>query len=174
MERYILLLRGINVGGKNVLPMKGLTGLCESLGAQNVRTYIQSGNVALDASATLAATLADDLQARITQNFGLTVPVVLRSAAEMAAMLARNPWPNHDLALVSVAFLREQPTAAQVASLDPQRSPPDEFVVDGREVFLYTPDGFARTKLTNAWLDGKLKTVSTVRNWRTVAVLATL
>ncbi len=172
MERHLLLLRGINVGGKNVLPMATLTHMCEALACQNVRTYIQSGNVALDVPPQRVASLAQDLQAAIAAQPGLHVPVVRRSALDLQAVLAANPWPDRDTTLLSVAFLRDAPSPAQVASLDPQRSPPDEFHVHGREVYLYTPNGFARTKLTNAWLDAKLKTISTVRNWRTVQMLA--
>lgn len=172
MERHVVLLRGINVGGKNLLPMKDLTRLCAELGAQHVRTYIQSGNVALDLAPTLAQTFARDLHAALAREFSLQVPVVLRTAAELADVLLHNPWPERDLTLTSVAFLADQPTPAQVASLDPNRSPPDEFHVRGREVYLHTPNGLARTKLTNAWLDARLGTVSTVRNWRTVQTLA--
>lgn len=169
MTRHIVLLRGINVGGKNLLPMKELARLCTALGASNVRTFIQSGNVALDIAH--AATLAHDLQQAICHEFSLTVPVVLRTAAELAEVLAHNPWPERDLNWLSVAFLAGTPTPAQVAALDPERSPPDVFQVRGREVYLHTPNGLGRTKLTNAWLDSKLGTVSTVRNWRTVQTL---
>ena len=95
-ERHTLLLRGINVGGKNILPMRELTRLCAALGGQNVRTYIQSGNVALDLPPPLAQTLVRDLQAAITREFALSVPVLLRSVAEMAAVVAQNPWPERD------------------------------------------------------------------------------
>lgn len=172
MGRYIALLRGVNVGGNNRLAMADLTRLCQQLGGSNVRTYIQSGNVALDLPPEQARSFAQDLQACIAAELNLNVPVVLRTIAELQAVLAANPWPERDLALTSVAFLAHEPTPQLVAALDRQRSPPDEFAVRGREVYLHTPNGLARTKLTNAWLDSKLQTVSTARNWRTVQTLA--
>ena len=171
-QRHVVLLRGINVGGKNRLAMSDLTRLCVALGGQNVRTYIQSGNVALDVPPAVALTLAQDLQAALARELALQVPVVVRKTADLTAVLAANPWPERDVALLSVAFLADTPTPAQVAALDPDRSPPDAFHVQGREVYLHTPNGLARTKLTNAWFDARLRTISTVRNWRTVETLA--
>ena len=73
-----------------------------------------------------------------------------------------------------VVFLADAPDEGQVEGLDPDRSPPDEFVVRGREVYLHCPDGMARSKLTNAWFDSQLSTVSTMRNWKTVSKLLEL
>ena len=174
MERLILLLRGINVGGKNVLPMRELTRICAEWGGQNIRTYLQSGNVALDLVPAQAPKLADAVQRQLAAQFGLNVPIVTRNRLEVLDVLAHNPWPDCDPALLSVAFLAHAPTAAQIARLEPNRSPPDQFHVDGRAVYLHTPNGLGRTKLTNAWLDAKLTTISTVRNWRTIGALAEL
>jgi uncharacterized protein (DUF1697 family) len=104
------------------------------------------------------------------------VPVVLRSAAELRAVVRGNPFleAGADPATLHVAFLADRPTAAAAASLDPARSPPDAFAVRGREVYLHLPNGGARSKLTTAWLDARLDTVSTVRNWRTVERLLAL
>ena len=127
---------------------------------------------ALDVPPAVALTLAQDLQAALARELALQVPVVVRKTADLTAVLAANPWPERDVALLSVAFLADTPTPAQVAALDPDRSPPDAFHVQGREVYLHTPNGLARTKLTNAWFDARLRTISTVRNWRTVETLA--
>lgn len=169
--RHVALLRGINVGGKNRLPMKELSALFEGAGCTDVATYIQSGNVVF--SSTDAAKAALRVQQEIARLFRFDAPVVTRTADEMRRVLDANPFlragaPEEQL---HVAFLRDLPAPAQVASLDPARSPPDEFAVDGREVFLRMPDGVARSKLTNAWMDAKLSTVSTARNWRTVRAL---
>jgi uncharacterized protein (DUF1697 family) len=169
-ERYIVLLRAINVGGNNVLPMRELTRLCVELGGQNVKTYIQSGNVALDLAQTHS--FARDLQAAVLRDFALKVPVVMRKQMELQETLANNPWPERDLKFTHVAFLADLPTPVQVAALDPNRSPPDEFQVRGRDVYLHLASGVGGSKLTNAWLDSKLQTVSTMRNWRTVETLA--
>ncbi len=173
---HIALLRGINVGGKNKLPMKDLVTLFENAGCSRVRTYIQSGNVVFEASPALAKRLAERISEDITARYGLQVPVVMRSAAELASLSEANPFlrKGADPATLHVAFLAEQPSAASAAALDPKRSPPDEFSLRGRDLYLRCPNGMARTKLTNAYLDSKLSTTSTMRNWNTVLALLAL
>lgn len=172
-ETFVALLRGINLGGKNKLPMKELVAIFERVGCERVKHYIQSGNVVFGASAPLARRVPAVVAAEIERGFGLHVPVVVRSAAEMRAVAQGNPLlaagASHDV--LHVVFLADAPTAKQRATLDPARSPPDTFVVEGREVYLSCPDGFGRTKLTNAYFDSKLGTTSTIRNWRTVLTL---
>lgn len=170
---YLALLRGINVGGKNKLPMKELRELFAAAGCQDVRTYIQSGNVLFRASREVAAMLPDTIRAGIQERFGLRVPVVLRTVAEMEAVIRENPYPDEDAGSrhLHVVFLADRPDESRVAQLDPDRSPPDTFVVRGKEIYLHLPNGAAETKLTNAYFDAKLGTISTGRNWRTVNTL---
>jgi len=168
----VALLRGINVGGKNLLPMKALAEIFAGAGCTEVKTYIQSGNVVFRYGRK--KDVAGVVRAEIEKQFGLKVPVVVRSAAEMVKVLAENPFLDGDIdeAWLHVMFLESEPTAEMVAELDGGRSKPDEFVVKGREVYLHLPNGAAKTKLTNAYFDSKLKTVGTQRNWRTVKTLA--
>lgn len=166
---HVALLRGINLGGKNKLPMATLVPLVEAAGGTEVRTYIQSGNVVFRAGTAVAARLPAHLTAAIERATGLTVPVVLRSAVELAAAVRANPYPSTEA--LHLVFLADQPTAAAVASLDPARSPPDEYRVIGRDIYLRCPAGLGQSKLTNAYFDRRLSTVSTVRNWRTVTTL---
>lgn len=175
-EMQIALLRGVNVGGKNKLPMKELAAVLVAAGCEKVVTYIQSGNIVCSVPAALGKNLAALIERVIQEHFGLRVPVVLRTAAELKALIARNPFvqPGADPDLLHVGFLAQVPSASQVATLDPHRSPPDEFVVVGREIYFRFPAGLSRTKLTNAYFDAKLATVSTVRNWRTVHKLLEL
>ncbi|MFO0694146.1 MAG: DUF1697 domain-containing protein [Polyangiales bacterium] len=172
--RYVALLRGINVGGKNKLPMKELVALVAGLGATDVESYIQSGNVIFEASASVARDFAGKLEAAIEARFGFESPVVLRSASELAAVLENPPFGEAPLETRHVGFLAARPTEARVASLDPARSPGDSFVVRGSEIYLHLPNGVARSKLTNAYFDSKLGTTSTFRNWKTVVALAGL
>lgn len=174
-ERYVALLRGINVGGNNKLPMKDLAELCLEAGCAEATTFIQSGNVILRASSAVAKKLPDALTQGIAARFGFRIPIVMRTAAELKTVLEANPFvktadPNH----LHVAFLAETPAPSRVAALDPNRSPPDALAVVGRDVYLMLPNGVARTKITNAYLDAKLQTVSTARNWRTVQKLIEL
>jgi uncharacterized protein (DUF1697 family) len=170
---HVALLRGINLGGRQV-PMKELAALFEKEGrCRDVRTYIQSGNVVYRAAAADAARVAARLEAALKARFGFEVPVVTRTAGELAEVARKNPFlrAGADPVRLHVSFLAAVPTAARVAALDPTRSPPDEFKVVGREIYLHTPQGFGNTKLTNSYFDGALGTVSTVRNWRTVLKL---
>jgi uncharacterized protein (DUF1697 family) len=172
---YVVLLRAINVGGRNIVPMADLVSVCEAAGHRSVRTYIQSGNLILRSRAA-AEEVERDLARRIEARFGFAVPVVARSATDIATLGARNPFlaagaPPERL---HVAFLARAPSEDAVAALDPRRSPGDRFAVIGREMFLELPNGVGRSKLTNDWIDRSLKTVSTVRSWRTVTKLDAL
>jgi uncharacterized protein (DUF1697 family) len=172
--RYIALLRGINVGGNNLLPMKDLAALFEAAGCSAVTTYIQSGNVAFTAGAATAPNLASVITDAIQQSFAYKVPVILRSAIELRTAIENNPFlragrPEETLHL---SFLADLPTPERLAELSPDRSRGDSFQVVGREIYLDLPNGVARSRLTNAYFDSKLKTVSTQRNWRTVLWLS--
>jgi len=168
---YVALLRGVNVGGKNSLPMKDLAEMFGKARCENVRTYIQSGNVIFASGES--AKVAAAIEQQIVHRFGFRSPVILRSLKEMRAVVAGNPFLMAGAALerLHVSFLAERPTAGRIASLDPHRSPPDEFIVKGREIYLHTPNGMGKTKLTSTYFDSELATVGTVRNWRTTTKL---
>ncbi len=172
----VALLRGINVGGKHKLPMKSLVTMFEEAGCTNVRSYIQSGNVVYEAGSALARRIPVTIGAAIAEEFGFEVPVITRSAGEIRRAVRANPFLERggDENALQVAFLADRPSKAKVSGLDPDRSPPDEFAVRGREVYLWCPNGLARTKLTNAYLGSKLGTTSTIRNWRTTLKLREL
>jgi len=138
-----------------------------------VRTYIQSGNVVFEATDAVARKVPKAIQAAIQKHAGFTVPVVTRSAAELAKAAKSHAFSKKakDTKALHYAFLADAPTAERIALLDPKRSPPDEFKVIGRDVHLHLPNGVAPSKLTNVYLDGKLGTVSTLRNMATVQKL---
>lgn len=175
-ERHVALLRGINVGGKNLLPMAELAALFEAAGAHEVSTYIQSGNVLFSATAAGATKVVAQVEAALGERFERPMPVVLRSREELAAVVEANPFlaRGAEPRFLYVAFLAQRPAAARVKQLDPERSPPDAFELLGRELFLQLPNGAGKTKLTNDYLDRTLDTVSTVRNWNTVTKLFAL
>ena len=172
----VALLRGINVGGKNKLPMKDLAAMFREAGCDDVRTYIQSGNVIFRADPALAEDIPSLIGASILRLFGYRVPVVTRTARELQEIVQANPFAESgaEAAKLLVLFLADLPDRAHVEALDPNRSPGDEFAVLGREVFLHCPNGVARSKLTNSYFDSSLSTTSTARNWRTVQKLLEL
>ena len=171
--KHVALLRAINVGGKNKLPMKDLAGMFTGAGCRDVMTYIQSGNVVFSASASVLKKLPGVVSAKIAEEFGHRVPVVIRSHEELAAVVNGNVLlqAGAEEKILYLAFLADVPGALAVAKLDPDRSPPDRFVVTGNHIYLHLLNGAAKTKLTNAWMDSKLSTISTMRNWATVLKL---
>ncbi len=173
---HIALLRGINVGGRNKLPMRDLTAIFVDAGCTDVTTYIQSGNVVFAAPDKLVSLLPSLVEEMISARFELRVPVVTRSAVELEAIVAGNPFLDHesDFTKLHVAFLADRPTPASIDRLDPNRSPADHFHLRGKEIYLHLPNGVAGTKLSNAYFDKALGTTSTMRNWKTVLKLNAL
>jgi len=176
---YVALLRGINLGAHNKVPMAELRAVCARLGLGEVATYIQSGNVVFASTLVDMAQLTGDLEGAIAAAFGFEVPVVLRSSEQLGDVLDANPFlgAGRDAAVLSVGFLARIPDPGRLSALlaDPLATAApggDEFVVRGREVFLHHPNGYGRTKLTNSYFDRRLGTFMTVRNWRTVKTLA--
>ena len=171
-QRYVALLRGINVGGKNKLPMADLRDIFIASGCGDVRTYIQSGNVVFGAAQDLAERVPGIVTRAIGERFGYETAVVVRSGDEIRRVAASNPFDTSgDPRFLQVAFLEAAPGDEAVSRLDPQRSPPDAFEAKGRHVYLHYPNGVARSKLTNEYLSSRLGTASTMRNWRTVLTL---
>ena len=170
----IALLRGLNVGGHNKLPMAQLREIAADVGFTDVRTYIQSGN--LVASTDLDAEAAGDLLAEaIRSATGLAVPVIVRTARQWSDVVAANPFPDAaDLGRhVHVVFLPAPATEA-VRAFDATVFAPEEVVVAGSEVFLHLPDGMGRSKLAVAVNRIPEVAAGTARNWNTVLQLATL
>jgi uncharacterized protein (DUF1697 family) len=201
---YVALLRGINVGGKNKLPMGELASMFVEAGGTQVTTYIQSGNVVFRAAASVAEQIVRAVSRKIADRFNFEPPIILRSAVELQNMVTSNPFLSASRAgkgaaaraivngtgakargrsqtaggskldlerTLHVAFLADRPDKGRIAAMDPNRSPGDSFEVRGQEVFLHLPNGVAKTKLTNEYLDRTLGTTSTLRNWRTVLKL---
>jgi len=167
--KYVALLRGINVGGMHSLPMAKVRETFEAAGASSVATYIQSGNVVFVAKAASA----EKLCAALTKTAGFTVPVVLRTEAELTAVIANNPYPKSDA--VQCAFLPETPAKtalAKIDAFDAKACLPSTFTLAKREIYFDLPEGIGRDKLANTIL--RAVPDATVRNWRTVQKLATM
>jgi uncharacterized protein (DUF1697 family) len=176
MATFAALLRAINLGERNKIPMPGLRSLFSALGYEDVSTYVQSGNVVFRAPARKASEIAGDIERGIADEFGLDVAVLLRTAAELRKVVDGNPYlkEESDPTKLQVMFLDRRPPAKAKNRLDPDRSPPDRFVLRGRELYLHRPGGSARSKLTIDYLERCLEARGTVRNWRTVTKLAEL
>jgi uncharacterized protein (DUF1697 family) len=168
--RYVALLRGINVGKARQIPMPRLAEVLTAAGHGNVRTHLRSGNVLLDSDLG-EGPLAERLAAEIEAEFGFAVPVVLRTAAELAEVLALDPFGAiaTDPSRSSVTFLPEPPDPARVAALPPPVR--GEYLVHGRETYLWLPEGMAVSPMGSWKWDRLLGVAGTNRNWKTVRTL---
>jgi uncharacterized protein (DUF1697 family) len=170
--RWVALLRAVNLGRDNKVPMAQLRALLEEEGYGSIRTYIASGNVLLDGPAKRAS-LGRALEDLVADAFGVTTTVVLRRPRELAATVAAHPF-GEDVSETHVAFLADRPmkaAAARLAAVDPGH---DLAVLDGAEVYLRLPRGVHGSRLSVARLEALLGVRATLRNWRTVVALAAL
>jgi uncharacterized protein (DUF1697 family) len=167
---YAALLRGVNVGGRGKISMPELVRVFESLGHEEVRSYIQSGNVVFRSTVSNPARVSAALERAVAESLGLETRVIVRTHSELEAIAAGSPF-DEDL---HVVFLDSAPEPAAVAALAPDRSPGDRFEVAGREVYLSLASGAGRTKLTLDWLERGLGVAGTQRNWNTLLRLVEL
>ena len=170
---FVALLRGINVGGKAKVPMAALRDVCASVGCEDVKTYIQSGNVVLTSKLT-ADKLRAALEEAIAKEFGFNPAVMIRTAKELAAAVDKNPYAGADDKTVHVGFLHAAPNAATKKCLGALDCAPEELTVVGRDIYLHLPDGMGRAALPVQMERCLRPTQVTVRNWRTVTKLAEL
>lgn len=169
---WVVLLRGINVGGRNKVPMAELREMCTDLGLSGVTTYINSGNVLFNSKPVKG--LETKLSAAIAERFGVDIPVVICTTSRLKGALANNPFPDQDPKKVLVYFCAGKPRQANVLKLDHGRSPGDALEVIGSEVFLTVPEGAQKTKFTLAYLEKTLAVTMTSRNINTVEKLCSL
>jgi len=174
MARQIALLRGVNLGARNRIAMPELREALASAGFDDVRTYLQSGNVVLSSDASQEQ-IARECERQIAERFGLDIKVVLRTRDELAEVARRNPL--HAVAVnpkrYQVSFLAAEPDPDVVRKLEAVAVAPETFVVIGREMYAWHPDGVGRSKLAAQLGGPRLGAVATARNWATVtAVLA--
>src|SRR5918992_1101245 len=170
---WVALLRGVNLGARNKVSMADLKELFVDLGAEDVETYVQSGNV-LFRSAGARDELVRAVENEIDKRLGLRVTVLLRTDAELAKLVADNPFGEDepDPVKLHVTFLAERPDRARVVALDEEQFAPDRFRVTPDAVYLHCPNGYGRSKLSNAFFEKQLGVAATTRNWRTVTTLA--
>jgi len=172
MTRTIALLRGINVGGRNKLPMAGLKAHCSKLGANDIETYIQSGNVVFSAPEIDPITFSNDLSKAIEASHGFAPDILVITAKDLEKAIRNCPFPKDELSdkILHFYFLSDTPSEPDANKLDDLKVSSEKWALKGKVFYLYAPDGFGRSKLA-----AKAETVlvgrATVRNWRTVTKL---
>jgi len=175
MTTYISILRGINVGGQKKILMSDLKALYEGLGFKEVITYIQSGNVIFNVVDSISdGQAAEMIKQALYQKIRFEVPVLVRTSLEMQTTQRINPFIENkslDIDKMHVTFLGELPNEENLKHIKKYDYTPDLFHITGKDVFLYCPNGYGTTKLSNSFFESKLKVSATTRNWRTVNTL---
>ena len=172
-QPFICLIRGVNVGGNKLLKMDALRTLCEAIGVTGAKTYLQSGNVVFRSSLDRGV-LAKRIEDGIRKATGFEAKVILRTASEMRAVIAANPFttgPQPDPRAFLVAFLGGEIGKDARALLSRLKIDSEELHFGSHELYLYLPDGIAGSKLSNALTEKKLGVNVTARNWNTVSAL---
>jgi uncharacterized protein (DUF1697 family) len=166
------MLRGINLGAHHRVPMADLRALLTEAGYEDVRTYVQSGNIVLRGPAKAAA-VERELQTLISERFGFEVAVIVRSRAQLAAVVKADPLGDvaDNPKRYQVSFLDRKPAAEAVARLQEQAMGDERVIARGREIYAWHPEGVARSKLWNALAGKGLGVTATARNWTTVTTL---
>lgn len=170
MTTYAALLRGVNVGGHRRVPMSGLREVLGSLDLTGVTTYLQSGNAVFGSDEPDADVLSEAIRTAVRDSLGVDVPVLVRAAAELAQVVAANPWPERaaEPKKLHVGYLSSVPGDVP----DLSRFPPDEVRVVDRAAYLWYADGSGRSRLTLDALERALAVTGTARNWTTATALA--
>lgn len=174
MPVYISLLRGINVGGNKRIKMAELQAVYESLGLTRVRTLLQSGNAVFAAAQDDADALGQRIEAAIIEHFDFEARVVMRTPAQLAAVIADSPFSADQRASpdkILVMFLLAAPEPVRFAALTAGYSGPEQLTLKGRELFVYFAEGVGRSKLSGNGIEKALKCVGTMRNWNTILKL---
>lgn len=172
MDTYVTLLRGINVGGNNALPMKEFVAILEDLGAQNVQTYVQSGNAVFVSEQSNLSRLADTISQEIKKRRGFEPRVLVLNREDLERVIRNNPFPEaaNDPQTLHVGFLTAAPDKPDLGRLESLRSQHERFLLVDKLFYLHAPEGIGRSKVA-ANTERLLGVPMTDRNWRTVCRL---
>jgi uncharacterized protein (DUF1697 family) len=171
MTAVIAMLRAVNLVSHNRIKMDALRALCTSLKLRDPQTYVQSGNVVFRTSERDLTRLAKKIENGIERDFGFRTDVILRSCTEMRSVIARNPFAKRsgiEPSKLLVLFLALNPSAEARGKALSIKADPEELRMDGREAYIYFPNGMGRSKLSTTSIERALKTPGTGRNWNSV------
>jgi uncharacterized protein (DUF1697 family) len=175
MQTYISFLRGINMTGHNSVKMTDLAALYVSLRLNECETYIQSGNVIFRSAGDLSLpALSLKIERAIQERFNYIIPVMIRRIRELTDLFSSNPFleeKNFDPSKMAVIFLHDEPSDDQIRKVSDIDYPPDKFKIIGREIFIFCPNGFGRTKLYTNFFEKKMGVIGTARNWKTITTI---
>jgi len=170
MTKFIALLRGINVSGQKQIKMPDLKSLFEESGFQNIETYIQSGNVIFTSKEKLPEKLEQKISLAIKRKFGFDVQIIVLTPEEIEYVLNNNPFikKKKESKKLYVTFLAKSPSNENINKLNAIDYSPEEYIIDGRYIYLFVPNGYGKAKLNNNFFESKLNVSATTRNWKKV------
>lgn len=171
MKTYIALLRGINVSGQKKIKMADLRGYLQEFNFQNIRTYVQSGNVLFQSRGSNQIDLAKQIEKKIFEKYGFDVVVMVKTPHELVYVLENNPFikdQQEDTSRLYVTFLSDHPGQGCLQKLDTSDYSPEKFVLDGKDIYFFSPLGYGKARMSNNFFEQKLKVAATTRNWNTV------
>jgi uncharacterized protein (DUF1697 family) len=177
MATYISILRGINVSGHKMIKMEALKQMYDSLGFKKVKTYIQSGNVIFQYKTTQTQNLENKISKKVIEQFSFEVPVIVMGKEELKNIVNNNPFiddQSKDTACLHVTFLSALPERIHVDMLRAAQYVPEEYSISGKSIYLYCPNGYGNAKLTNNFLESRLKVTATTRNFKTTKELLSM
>lgn len=171
MQTYISILRGINVSGHRLIKMDALKTLCVNLNFKDVQTYIQSGNIIYNYENSKYDVLNTLISETIEKTFGFKVPVITLTATDLQRIIENNPYSwdeTKDPSFFHVTFLSDKPDPEKIKLLEQVNLKNDAFKIIESTIYIYCPDGYGQTNLTNNYIESKLNLTATTRNWKTV------
>ena len=170
MVIFVSILRGINVSGHNLISMDALRKMYKDLGFSNITTYVQSGNVVFTSTNTDPEKLEKKIAQQLKNSFGFDVPVIVLTIDKLQRIIDNNPFSkdlSKDQVFLHVTFFSSKPDMQQVSTIEEKKPAGEEIAVTEHAVYLYCPNGYGNTKLSNTFLEAKLKVEATTRNWKT-------
>lgn len=174
MRTCISMLRGINISGHRLIKMEALKALYEELGFMHIQTYIQSGNVIFQHQSGNLRELEIRITDGIRQKFGFDVPVIILEIEELKQIIASNPFLNDltkDISKIYITYLSVVPDKERYENIGTAQQYEEDFQLIGKTIFIYCTNGYGNTKLSNNFLESKLKVTATSRNWKTTLEL---
>ena len=166
------------MAGHNSIKMTDLSTLFMNLGLTDCETYIQSGNVLFSCAADMSlSALSVKIEKAILERFNYSIPVMIRSIKDLTGLFSVNPFlseTDFESSKMAVIFLHEEPSVTQIQKVADINYPPDKFKIIGREIFIYCPNGFGRTKLYTNFFEKKMGVIGTGRNWKTITTILSI
>ena len=174
-QKYVALLRGINVGGKRKLKMADLRESVLKIGFKEVSTYIQSGNLFFTAEEKNATILEEKLAQHLLEEYTYDIPVIIRTAEDIEKVIAQNPFPEaEDFKQLHLIFLKEKPSETSIEDFEKLEFPSEEFKIEAQHLYVNYTDGVRNSKLSTTLIEKKLNTKATARNWKTLLKIESL